>query len=173
MAYADGGQIDAKDYNETFAGLPVPLTDIAKQFNAVWGVGKGNKGYGQPNVLTAVAPGDTIKSTEWVQLTNYIYRVRNWQGSTKASWPGEPAPAIASNSAGSPVLYDNASIQKTLDFIEKYRMCCYSNGGGVLPTITNTYTWTKTLTFTTKLIFSSGDQARYFFNAGGIGNRQH
>ena len=167
MAYSDGGQIDAKDYNEVFAGVPVPLANIGKQFNAIWGVGKGNKGYGQPNVLPVVAPGDKISSLEWYYITNYINRVRNWQGSTGSSWPGDPAPSIASTASGQPVLYDQGNFQKMLDYIEKYRMCVYQRGSGIAPGITNTYTWTKTLTFTVKLIFSSGDKARYFFNCGG------
>lgn len=167
MAYSDGGQIDAKDYNELFAGVPVPLANIGKQFNAVWGVGKGNKGYGQPNVLPTVAPGDKITSLEWYYITNYITRVRNWQGSNSSAWPGDPAPTLASTAPGQPILYDQGDFQKMLDYIEKYRMCCYLNGGGTRPTASNTYTWTKTLTFTIKLFFASGDKARYFFNCGG------
>jgi len=167
MAYSDGGQIDANDFNEKFAGLPLPLTDVAKQFNAIWGVGKGNSGYGQPNVIPTVAPGQVIRSNEWELLKFYMSRVGNWQGNKLSNWPGEPIPVTASSSVGSPVLYDQGSFQKVLDYYQKYRMSCYFNGGGALGGGTNAFSWIKTLTFTVRFGWPSGDTLRYFFNCGG------
>ena len=173
MAYSEGGQIDAKDFNEIFAGVPLPLADPAKQFNAIWGVGKGNIGYGQPNVFAARAPGDRINSVDWELLKRYITRVTNWQGTTpwqdwpNPNWPGDPVPATASTLPGQPVLHDQGSLQKVLDHIHKYRISCWVNGGGPVYEARNAFTWTRTLTFTVRLTWASGNIARYFFNCGG------
>lgn len=167
MAYQQGGQVEAKDYNETLVGTPVPLANIAKQFNAIWGTGKGNIGYGQPDMFTAVAPGNAITSAEWNLLNRYIDRVRNWQGSSLPGWPGEPITLLPNVNPGTTILHSNGVYEKILQELHKYRIFHYLSGTGQANAITNTFSWTQKLTFTTNITFNTVDQARYFFNCGG------
>lgn len=170
MAYQADGQIDAKDYNETLVGLPTPLANIQQQFNAIWSTGKGNVGWGQPSFGPAVAPGQIIGSYEWSELARYIIRAKRWIGATSASWPGDPISPIVPSRVGDTVALktaDSTDFVDQLSKIYKYRMSCYQPGGGLAPSITNSYTWRQQLTFTVKLTFPSEDKLRYFFNCGG------
>ena len=160
MTYSSGGLIQATDYNgfvSTTAGANV---------NATWSTGASNAGWGQ-TALGTVAAGGTVTATQWASLVN-----------TLASMGSQTGTAITARSA--PTAGQTISV---LAAVNTDLTNCYNNRGNaaasgtaygtfsgttsqVNPTGSGASAWT--ITFTHTVTFPSADQARYFFNAGGI-----
>jgi hypothetical protein len=159
MTYSVGGLIEAGDYN-VFVG-----TNDAG-LNRTIGVGAGDIGYGQ-TTLGSVTGTALISATNWAALVNRISSVASHQNTTITS---RTAP-VATN-----LIQILSNLQTDINNLETNRGNAAASGAEIV-------TWTGssskttstgsgqnawTITFTHTITFPSANQARYFWNAGGI-----
>ena len=160
MTYSTGGLIQATDYNGFVS------TTSGANVNATWSTGSTNSGWGQ-TALGTVSAGGTVSATQWASLVN-----------TLSSMGSQTGTAITARSA--PTAGQTISV---LAAVNTDLTNCYNNRGnaaasgtqyGIFSGTTSKTTATGsgqsawTITFTHTVTFPSADQARYFFNAGGI-----
>lgn len=161
MTYAQGSQIAALDYN-TFAQGGASVNHAVANINTVWGVGQGNKGYGQATVLTPVATGtDTVTATQWSTLISRLNSILTHQAGAGSG--------ITAPTAGTTVAYLSAlSTGVTNAYNNRANAATNATDVTAAPIVT---TWTTanpgSLTITRTATWANADQARYFFNAGG------
>lgn len=154
MTYATNGLISASDYNSLTGGNP---TTTANTFNALWSTGSGSAGYGQTG-LANINIGDSITTTPWNSLTSNVANAATHQGTSITT--------ITSVAAGNTVAY-RAAVTTNNQLVYGSRLNAATQGTTVANAVAFTTTWSNSLTFTHTVVFSSGDSARYFFNAGG------
>lgn len=161
MAYSLGSVILDDDYNIFATGNASGTGDNnVANVNTVWGVGNGDKGYGQTTlpVLSAVSAGQTVTATQWSTMLSRISSAASQQNSsiTPISSPvaGDTISAYAALSTNITTIYNN-------------RLNCNASGSTTANTASRLTSWTTSVTFTTTVTFASGDAARYFFNSGG------
>jgi len=160
MTYSVGGLIQATDYNgfvSTTAGANV---------NATWSTGATNAGWGQ-TALSTVSAGGVVTATQWASLVNTL--------SSMGSQTNTTITARTAPSAGQTIA--------VLSAVNTDITNCFNNRGNAVgsgtqfgtfsgttskTTATGSGNTTWTITFTHTITFPSADQARYFFNAGGI-----
>ena len=158
MTYSSGGLIQATDYN-TFTTTGGGLNDI-------WATGATDKGWGQ-TAFTSAAPGGTVTATQWAALVNNL-----------SSAGSQTSTALTARTA--PTVGDTISILAALSAditsVTTNRGNAAASGTeyGVFTGTTSKTTATGsgqaawTITFTHTVTFASADQARFFWNAGGI-----
>ena len=160
MSYSSGGLIQALDYN-TFVQGGASVNHSIANINSVWGVGSGDKGYGQSSNLSTVAGGnDVVTATQWSTLISRLNSILSHQSGSGSK--------ISAPTAGATVQYLSAMSGKITDAYNN-RLNAASNGTDVANQGSSTYNYTSssTASFTRTVTFGSADQARYFFNAGG------
>jgi hypothetical protein len=160
MTYSPGGLIQATDYNGFVS------TTAGANINATWSTGSTNAGWGQ-TALSTVSAGGTVTATQWASLVN-----------TLSSMGSQTGTAITTRTA--PTAGTTISV---LAAVNTDLTNCYTNRGNAAASGTQYGTFTGTtskttatgsgnatwtITFTHTVTFPSADQARYFFNAGGI-----
>jgi hypothetical protein len=160
MTYSVGGLIQATDYNGFVS------TTANANVNGTISTGTGNAGWGQTAIST-VSAGGTVTATQWATLVN-----------TLSSMGAQTGTAITTRVA--PVAGNLISV---LANVNTDLTNCFTNRGnattsgtqyGIFSGTTSKTTGTGsgnaawTITFTHTVTFPSADQARYFFNAGGI-----
>jgi len=155
MSYAQFGLIQATDFNTFVGGNP---TTTSNTLNAVWATGGSSAGYGQTAVAN-VAVGNTVVATgQWNALVSNTANAASHQGSSIT--------AVTAPTSGTTITYVSA-IPTNLATIYTNKLNAASQGSTSTNTATYGSTWSSGLTFTFTATFSSGDAARYFFNAGG------
>jgi hypothetical protein len=160
MTYTAGGLIEATDYNG-FAN-----NTGGANVNSVWSTGSNDLGYGQ-TALATVSAGGTVTAVQWANLNNRIASMAQHQGTTITS-------------RTNPVATDLITIQNA---INTDLTNCTTNRGNAVASGTTSSTWSGftsktsgtgsgtsswTITFTHTVNFNTADQARYFWNAGGL-----
>jgi len=160
MTYSVGGLIQATDYNGFVA------TTSGSNVNDVWGTGTGDKGWGQ-TPIGQVSAGGTVTATQWASLVN-----------TLSSMGSQTNTTLTSRTA--PVTGNTISI---LANVATDITSLTTNRGNAAASGTTSSTWTGstakttatgsgqstwTITWTHTVTFPSADQARYFWNAGGL-----
>lgn len=160
MTYSVGGLIQATDYNGFVS------TTASANVNDIWSTGATDKGYGQTALATVAAAG-TITAAQWANLVNTISTIASHQGTS-----------ITSRTA--PVTGDTITILSNLNTdlttLTTNRGNAAASGTEVgtfsgttsKTTATGSGSTAWTITFTHTVTFPSADQARYFFNAGGL-----
>lgn len=159
MTYASEQLIQASDYNGFVA-------NNVGNVNAWWSTGSTDSGWGQ-TALGTVNTGETVTAATWASLVNTISAAGSHTGTTITS---RTTPTVGAAITAMPgVDTDITSI--------------YANRGNAAATGTVSNTWSGTasvtaatgtgnqnwtLTWTNTVNFASEDQARYFFNAGGL-----
>jgi hypothetical protein len=165
MSYSSGGLIEAVDYN-TFAQGGASVNHGVANINTIWGVGSGDKGYGQSSTLTTVAATtDTVTATQWSNLINRLNSILTHQS---GSGSGLTLPTT-----GATIAY-LSSLSTSVTTAYNNRLNAATNGtditGGAFTSSWNVSSLNAAPT-TNQIIrtatFASADQARYFFNAGG------
>jgi hypothetical protein len=159
MTYSAGGLIQATDYN-TFAG------NTTAGLNRVWSTGAGDAGWGQTDIAT-VATSGTVTATQWATIVNNLATSGTQTSTTLTS---RTAP-VTGNIIG--IL---ANVSTDITSVTTNRGNAVSSGTeyGVFSGTTSKTTATGsgqaawTITFTHTVTFPSANQARYFWNAGGI-----
>lgn len=154
MTYAQYGSIAASDFNSLAGGNPATSSGT---LNTVWATGGGSTGYGQ-TALANVTTGSTVAASNWASLINNTSAIASHQGTSIIT---NTAP-----SAGNNITY-SAATQTNLTTIYNNRLNAASQGSTTSTTVTRNSSWSSSITFTFTITFGSGDQARYFFNAGG------
>lgn len=159
MTYSSGSIIVASDYN----GF---VNDSANNINSVWGTGSGDKGWGQTPIAN-VSVAATVTATQWSGLVTTLSSMGSQTNQTLTS---RTAP-VAGNTIS--IL---ANVATDINTVTLYR-------GNAVASGTTSSTWTGsvaktsgtgsgsnawTITWTQTITFPSADQARYFFNAGGL-----
>jgi hypothetical protein len=159
MTYSSGSTIVATDYN----GF---VNDSANNINAVWSTGSADKGWGQTSIPT-VSAGGTVTATQWATLVANLATAGQQTTSTLTS----RTQPVAGNTIS--VLANVATDINTIT----------NNRGNAAASGTTSSTWTGntaktgtsgtginawTITWTQTITFPSANQARYFWNAGGL-----
>lgn len=161
MTYSSGSLIEDVDYNG-FAN-----NTSGANVNSIWGTGSGDFGWGQATTLATVSDGTLITAPQWANLNNRISSIANHTGTTITS-------------RANPVIGDTIGILSSLN--TDLTNCTFNRGYAVSSgTISSTWTGSTaktsstgsgqaawTITWTQTITFGSADQARYFFNAGGL-----
>ena len=158
MTYSSGSQILASDYNA--------FTTTAGGLNDIWGTGSGDKGWGQ-TAFSSAATGGTVTATQWSTLVNNLATSGTQTNTTITS---RTAPVTGN------VIGILANVQTDINN-------CTTNRGNAAASGTISSTWTGniaktattgtgtnawTIVWTQTVTFPSADQARYFWNAGGL-----
>jgi hypothetical protein len=159
MSYTQGGLIEAADYNG-FVNVS------ANNVNAIWSTGSTDKGYGQ-TALSTVSSAGLITATQWASLVNTLTTIGAHQGTTITA---RTAPV-----AGNVIAILN-NVATDINNLTAARGNAAASGSeitswtGTTSKTTNTGSGSTawTITFTHTVTFPSADQARYFWNAGGI-----
>jgi hypothetical protein len=158
MTYAQGGLIQASDYNG-FANTGSP------NFNNIWATGSGSNGYGQ-TALAQVTAGQIVSHTEWDNLINGIANAAAHQGTTITSiTPPVAGATVAFLSALSTNL---GAVTATANVLNANTVGASTSNSAVRTTNWGANTGTGTVTSNVTVSFASANQARFFFNAGGV-----
>jgi hypothetical protein len=158
MTYSVGNIIQASDYN-TF-------TTTAGGLNDIWATGSGDKGWGQ-TTFVAQTTGNTIAATQWATLVNNLATAGTQTNTTLTS---RTAPVTGN------VISILANVSTDITNVTTNRGNAAASGTeyGTFSGTTSKTTATGsgqsawTITFTHTVTFPSANQARYFWNAGGI-----
>ena len=160
MSYAQGGLIQASDYNGFVGTSPSSSTNT---INTVWAVGNGQYGYGQ-TPLSQVTSGGLVTATQWATAVNTLNSIKTHQ---TGSGTGIGAPT-----AGTLITY-LSTFSSSLNTAYTNALLANSQGTTLTggnnapnPTAGNDVTYNATVA-TRTVTFASADAARYFFNAGG------
>jgi len=160
MTYSSGSLIQASDYN-TFAG------NTTAGLNRVWSTGSGDAGWGQTDIATVSAGANTVTATQWATLVNNLATSGTQTNTTITS---RTAP-VTGNIIG---IFANVSTDITSVTTNRGNAIASGAEYGVFSGTTSKTTATGsgqdawTITFTHTVTFPSANQARYFWNAGGI-----
>jgi hypothetical protein len=153
MTYAQGGLIEATDYNGFVASV-----------NALWGVGSGDSGYGQASTLSSVSAAGTVTATQWSDLIARINSIRQHADATTSG--------LSSPSAGNTITY-LSTMSSQISTATTNRLNNSGDGNAAnsiagTASVTNATGWTTTRTLELSVTFLSYNQMRYFFNTGGF-----
>ncbi len=163
MSYAQGGLIEATDYNN-IAGTNTSVTSTT--INSVWAWGANSRGYGQ-TPISSVASTAIVTATQWASLVNTLNSANTHINGTGSG--------LTANTAGQ-VIGHSGGLQTKVDGINTDRLLFASNSAVIANhnTLTAYSAWTSTTTsatltraFGANIQFESPDKARFFFNAGG------
>ena len=161
MAYSAGDTILDDEYNTFATGNAAGTGDTgAASINTIWGTGTGDAGYGQSNVVAAVAAGNSITATQWTTLLGRLNSIRQHQGTTInissfSVSAGDAIAAIANLSADITTLYNARTTADSANITEASTAHTFTSS------------WNSTVTATSTVTFDGGNEARFFFNAGG------
>lgn len=160
MSYSQGGLIAATDYNG-FVGTATQSGTI----NYVWSTGNGQYGYGQGALSQSASTASTVTAAQWATAINTLNSIYTHQ---TGSGTGLTAPT-----SGTLIAYLSA-LSGDISTINSSHLSFYAQGstttGSVYsPTATaaSNATYGESTILQRVVTFSSGDAARYFFNAGG------
>lgn len=165
MTYSSAGLIQAADFNG-FVGPTANGGTAGANLNDIWGTGATDKGWGQTAVANPSAA-STVTATQWASLVNNLATAGT---QTSTALTSRTAP-VAGNTIS--IL---ANVNADLTSVTTNRGNAAESGTeyGVFSGTTSKTTATGsgqaawTITFTHTVTFPSADQARYFWNAGGI-----
>lgn len=162
MTYSTGSTIVSLDYN-TFAQGGASVAHGVANINTIWGVGTGDKGYGQSTTLSTVATStDTVTATQWSTM---IARLNSILTHQSGSGSGITAPT-----AGATITY-LATLSSSITTGFNNRLLAATNGTDVTGQGATSPVWNSATPTTFQIVktctWASADQARYFFNAGG------
>ncbi len=162
MAYSAGDTILDDEYNTFATGNAAGTGDTsAASINTILGTGTGDAGYGQTNVVSAVAAGNTVTATQWTTLLARLNAIRQHQGtsiniSSFSVASGDAIAVIANLSTDINTLYTNRLTAASANITEATTAASYTD------------TWAASVTATHTVTFDGGNEARFFFNSGGF-----
>lgn len=163
MTYVTGQLIANGDYNTFATGSSNGVANnTVPNVNTFWGVGQGNKGYGQTTTLSPVTTGTLVTAAQWSGLMNKITASANHQNTaiTPITSPvtGNKVAALSALSG------DLSSVWNAVGNVASLTNAAT---GSIALSSANNNQWVSSVVFTITATFSSGNAARYFFNAGG------
>lgn len=167
MAYVKGNTILAADLNELLSTV-----------RSVYGVGNGNRGYGQTAVSQSdVVANNIITADAWSNLRTIINTCANHQGTAttlltpSGSFAAGQTVIAHESDAPSNNAYDLNGMVTAIDTNRLTAAVGSMTLTSAAHTVTRATTWgsggSATINCTVDVSFTSEDQARYFFNSGG------
>jgi hypothetical protein len=166
MAYAVGDTISNSDYNgllnNTASGTPNAGV-AARGINYIAGTGAGAYGLGQTQ-LNSVGSADVIQAAQWNSLFTFMNNIENHTNITALT----STTAVAAGD----IIALKAALETDLNALA----AAVAGGStaataltttGILQAQAATSAWYTSFTSTFTVTFSSADQMRWFFNAGG------
>jgi len=187
MAYVLGDDILDTEYND-FIGASgtaayasqVAVDAAAPCVGAIYGVGYGDRGYGQTTItLTAITAGTVISSAQWTDMRDALAVCSESQdGSPDSLIPPatelEAGDLIQAHESDAPTS-DTYDFNSVISDIDTNRFVLDATKDGTFSTITTssdtrTSSWgsgTGSIDCQFNYDFGSEDDARYFFNSGG------
>ena len=190
-AHYPGGEVEKKDINDIIgspSGSPAntnkvlqPFIDDAEAKNslaAIYGVGYGDRGYGQSAVNLSLANAeDTVLGTLWENVISAIKTCANHQGTPLSMLPDSIGEIIEAFNSSHPKDMGNYDIDAVVALIDDNRNECSSEDMMTISTYTDTRSnsWgsgSSSINSEFRVTFDDetfGDEnhARYFFNTGG------
>jgi hypothetical protein len=160
MAYAQGDVILDDHYNTFATGNAEGTGDNnVANINTIWGIGNGDKGYGQTTTLTAVDTSTTVTATQWSTLVARLNSILTHQA---GSGSGITAPTAGN------IIETLTNLSTSITTAYNNRLNFNSTRGTTTTGSNFDNSWSATsVTRTLTVTFASADQARYFFNSGG------
>ena len=159
--YTEYQTIHASDFNSLVGTDPTTDTNT---INAVLGTGHGLYGLGQPPVPTIPLPlpglDPEIVASDWGNLITAINNISSHQNTVV------PVISAPSNVTPTTIAYIS-TITTNLVKLYNNKNNAFAQGISQQYTATANGTWKSTCSLISTISFSSGDNARYFFNAGG------
>lgn len=163
MSYAQGGLIEATDYNN----LVGSNTSVSgSQLNSMWAWGANSRGYGQ-TPISSVSGSSIVTATQWATLINSLNSANTHINGSSSG--------LTANTVGQ-IIGFSGSLADKITGVNSDRMN-YSSNSAVIAnhnSLTAYAAWTSTSTssaltrgFGANVQFESPDKARFFFNAGG------
>ena len=151
---ATGDFISATDYNT-----------IRTKIQNVMATGAGNFGYGQSTFSSLVAAGNSVTKAQWDALRYDIYNAILHQTGS--------APSITTVAVGDVIRYGASHPNYQYDTLaDQATTSRFNLGTGqfvteAIDTRSFTSSWYQSVSATASVTFSTAEQARFFFNAGG------
>lgn len=165
MSYITSGIVQASDYNSFSSTINEVYADLYPGATTLPNAGLG---YGQSPIGTVTA-GNAILASQWNTLFNSMRNTGTHQGTTAvpplpASGPISGDTIVSYNTLGNPTAVNTLlTTLKTNRFNIALGQFTLNNG----TPYASVSSWTTALTYTTRVNFSSWNNARYFFNSGG------
>jgi len=166
MTYSSQGLIQAADYNG-FVGPTANGGTAGANLNDIWATGSTDKGWGQTAVTNVTAVSNTVTATQWASLVNNL--------ATSGTQTGTTLTSRSAPTAGTTIgILDNVATDITSVTTNRGNAAASGTEYGIFSGTTSKTTATGsgqtawTITFTHTVTFPSANQARYFWNAGGI-----
>ena len=151
---AIGDFISATDYN----------TIRTKIFN-VMATGAGNFGYGQTAFSSLVAEGNSVTKTQWDALRYDIYNALLHQTGSAAALTTVSVGDVVRYGASQPNFQYNTFADQAIT--NRFDLGTGQFVTEAIDSKTYSSSWVNSLTATATVTFSTAEQARFFFNAGG------
>lgn len=173
MTYVTNGVAQTQDYNNLIGDsnlVAAPSSAIATQkAGYLWGVGYGDRGYGQTTPALSLITNKTIQTNEWNTLRSILLSMGNQQGLILSNLP----PVV---NAGN-IIEHQQGFSLALISIDTGRLNSTSGGKTLFTnqaSSTRGSTWgtnaVPSISATLLVSFSDENNARYFFNTGGTIN---
>ena len=160
MTYSSGGLIQATDYNGFVS------TTAGANINDVWGTGSADKGWGQTAISTVSAAG-TVTATQWATLVNNLASMGSQTSTTLTSRTAPTAGQTISILSALNTDITSCTTNRGNAAASGTAISAFS-GTTAKTTATGSGQASWTITFTHTITFPSANQARYFWNAGGL-----
>jgi len=162
MSYVQDGIIEASDFN-TFEG----------QTDPVYGVGFGDSGYGQTAITIPTVVGgfiELIKSVEWTALQYVVDVLADHQGTAKVLLPPTTVLEVGDLITAHDGITNAFDMPQMLTDVTANRLI--ADAGSVSLFLSRhsdslTTSWNTQVITEVQCLFSTADEARYFFNSGG------
>ena len=163
MTYSSGSLIQSADYNG-FVGPTASGGTANANINDIWGVGSGDKGFGQTAVSNSSVAG-TITATQWASLVNTLSSLGS---KTVTTITARTAPTAGSTIGILSALNTDLTNVTTNRNNAVSIGSLYSSWTGTNSKTAATSGAAWTITITNTVTFASSNAARYFFNGGGL-----
>lgn len=183
MVYTKSNLIETVDFND-FVGTPTGTpsdtnktlqpfasdVEAALRVAAIYGIGYGQRGYGQTDVdLPAVATDDLAGTAEWTALRLAIENAANHQGTSTALLPPVNLLELGDLIVAHDGITDSYNLPQMIIDIDNVanRFNVASPAIATSSTVAYGSAWSVSATITVTATFTSEDEARHYFNSGG------
>ena len=169
MAYTSGGTIQAQDYNWlTWGGnTSGTYTESVDNLAIIWGVGEGQKGYGQDvSAFSTVSATNEVTAAQWSGFVYHLNKSLGHQSQTQLA-NGSNIGIVAGATVAAFSNVSTAVTQINSTYLTHHAVGTKTTGSNLNETLSSTSGLSLSTNYDVTVTFSSTDAARYFFNAGG------
>ena len=161
MGYAQGDTILDDEYNTFATGNAAGSGDNSvANLNTLWGVGTGDKGYGESSTISAVSAGATITASQWNTLLGRIETIGAHQATTVTNYS-------TLSSSDTITFLSTVSTDITNCTTKRLNATAVASDITTNGAVAGSGSWTTNSVSTMTITFASANALRYYFNAGG------